>query len=218
MLTIVTALPWEASRFGARLRGRRRVEAGEGWAVWGTHRGVEVRVLVSGPGEARARAAAEALASMTPAATGILSTGVAAGLVDRLKPGSMVLGTRVQHLRLAGGRIGAPIVAEAEFLEFVGRALTASGVEHERGDVLTVDEALLKPEQKRRQQEQTRALAAGMEDYVWAQQADVMGVPFVAARAVLDPVGASVPAAVLGWDWRGARGSEVAVSLPPCNL
>ena len=78
------------------------------------------------------------------------------------------------------------------------------------GDLVTVAEPLLSPAAKREEGRRTGALAAAMEDAVWGRAAADLGVPFVAARAVLDPLGGSVPAEVLGWDWRRASGGVVA--------
>ncbi len=213
MLTIVTALPWEAERFAARLRGRRRAALGEGWAVWGERGRVQVRVVVSGPGMERAEQAAKGLAELDPAATGILATGFAGGLSEDVRPGHLVLATRSQHVRVAGGRAGPPLASDREFLAFAEQALRRAGVPWQSGDILSVDEALFTPGEKRRQHEQTRALVVQMEDYAWAQAAQDQGLPFVSVRAVLDPVSARLPKEVVRWDWRRRRSSEVAWSV-----
>lgn len=213
MLTVVTALPWEAGRFQARLRGRRRAETGDGWAVWGERGPVQLRLLVSGPGMDRARRAAAALATLEPPVSGILATGVAAGLVDGLRPGEIVLAERLRLARSAGGHAGSTIAPDPAFRAFTQAALERAGLRYRGGVNLTVGEALRSPAAKREQARATEARAAQMEDYVWAEAAAAQGVPFVSARAILDPVGASLPGAVLGWDWRAARGGEVARSL-----
>jgi len=100
MLTVVTALPWEAARFTARLRDR-----GDSAAL---------RVLVSGPGEERSEAAARTLAALDPPAGAILCAGVAGGLAPALRPGDLVLATRIRHASARGGPGGAPIAASAE--------------------------------------------------------------------------------------------------------
>ena len=213
MLTIATALPWEAARFTARLRARRRTPLGEGWAIWGERGHVLVRVIVSGPGEDRAAAAAAALRDLDPPATGILSTGVSAGLVDGLRPGHAVLAARVLRRRTGGGSGGAPIGADHAFRQFLADALERSGVRWREGDLLQVDRALLTPHEKREQHAHAQAVAAAMEDYAWAAAARDLGLPFVAMRVVLDPVGARIPDPVLAWDWRGPAGLTVAAGL-----
>lgn len=210
MLTIVTALPWEAARFLARLRGARRVEMGEGWAVRGERGPVSVRVVVSGPGEERAARAAAQLGGLEPPATGVLATGVAAGLAPEVRVGEVVLARRVLQRRRGEGRGEPPLAAEREFRRFVEGALERAGVRWRDGDLVTVAEPLLSPAAKREEGRRTGALAAAMEDAVWGRAAADLGVPFVAARAVLDPLGGGVPAEVLGWDWRGASGGVVA--------
>ena len=213
MLTIVTALPWEAERFTRRLRSRRRNEASEGWAVWGDRGRVSVRVVVSGPGMERAALAATAIRNLDPSTTGILAVGVAAGLADGLKPGALVLAQRTLHRRIDGGRAGGAITTDPKLREFCAAALERSKVRWSRGDVVTVDRAVTDPAQKRRLGAEAGASVAQMEDYAWAQAAQEWGLPFASVRAVLDPVGTSVPEAVLGWDWHGAHASEVSRSL-----
>ncbi len=213
MLTIVTALPWEASRFAGRLRGRRHTEAGEGWAVWGSRGAVEVRVIVSGPGAERAALAATQLAQMSPPATGILATGVAAGLSPALAAGELVLAERVRHLRRDGGSAGPPLRAEREFSRFVESALSQAGIAVRTGETITVDGPVLTAAEKRQRHRDTRALVAQMEDHTWALAAEEMHVPFASIRAVLDPTQATLPAQVVTWDWRRPGAVEVTRAL-----
>ena len=96
MLTIVVSLPWEAGPFTSRLRRKRRAEIDKhSYAIRGFRGPVEVRVLMSMPGEEPVALAAEALTSLEPAATGILSVGSAGGLDPTLKPGDLVLASRL---------------------------------------------------------------------------------------------------------------------------
>ena len=213
MLTVVTALPWEAQALRARLRGRRRVEAGEGWAVWGNHGAVAVRVVVSGPGRERAGLAAAAAAEMQPAATGVLTTGVAGGLRPGLRPGDLVLARRLLDVRTTGGRHVQPMRSDPALRAFVTERLAAAALTVRDGDNLTVDTAPTTPEAKRALQERSGAAVVQMEDYVWAEATRDMGVPFASVRAVLDPAGARLPEAVLGWSWQGPRAREVARSV-----
>ena len=224
MLTIVTALPWEAASFASRLRGQRRTDFNPHpqesprhrsgtWAVRGSHGGVHVRVLVSGAGEDRAEAAATWLSSLDPPATGILSTGVAGGLDPALSPGSLVLGTRIQHRRASGGRRGSAIAATPRFRDWLHGSLTAAGLEPISGEVLSRDAILRTAAEKAEAFEQSHAVAVQMEDYVWAEHAAAAGLPFGSLRAVLDPAGTSLPPEILDWDPAGPSGTTIAAAV-----
>ena len=163
MLTIVTALPWEAAAFAARLRDR-------GGAA-------PLRVVVSGPGEARAQAAAATLATLDPPAGGILSAGVAGGLDPALPPGSLVLATRVQHAYARGDRRGPPIAATAALRDWLAGALVAAGIEAAGGETLSRDQIMQGAAAKAEAHGRSGAVAVQLEDYVWAEYAAGPGCP-----------------------------------------
>lgn len=210
MLTIVTALPWEAQRFVARLRGQRRSAVGEGWAVRGERNGAEVRVVVSGPGRARVERAATALTTMEPAVTGLLAVGVCGGLTERLRVGELVVALQLRHQPSQGApRAGPPLRPDERLAAFAIDALERSRRRWQRGDTVTVDAPILSRSGKQELGALTAGVIAQMEDYYWAQCAAEMGVPFASVRCVLDPVQRSLPEAVGRWDWRGPRAGEV---------
>lgn len=209
VLTILTALPWEAGAFARRLRRRRRVELGEGWATWGERGEVRVRVVVSGPGVERAAAAGAALGALDPPASGLLAVGVAGGLRAGLGPGSVVLAEAFQRQSPSGRRLGEKLSPDGELTQLGARVLERAGVRWERGENLTLEAPLLSAEQKREQGARTRASVVQMEDYVWAEAAAELGLAFASLRVVLDPVGSDLPGAVVGWDWRGPSASVV---------
>jgi nucleoside phosphorylase len=201
VLTIVTALPWEASRFVSRLTEPRRATLGEGWAVEGSRDGTPVRVVISGPGTERVRTAAAALETLSPATSSMLSVGVAGGLTEAVDRGALVLGTQVRRTE-DDRRLSAPAAASDEGMrERVGAAMQAGGVSFRRGDILTVDRPLIDRSAKSVAFARSRALVGQMEDSAWAEWAQASGVPFVALRAVLDGVNDSLPAEVLTWNW-----------------
>ena len=210
VLTILTALPWEASAFASRLRNRQRVTLGEGWATWGERRGVRVRVVVSGPGVERAAATAAWFATLDPPASGLLAVGVAGGLHPGLRPGTVVLAESFQRQARGGRRVGEKLPPDAELTALGARVLERAVVRWERGKNLTVEAPLRTAAEKHAQGARTRASIVQMEDHVWAEAAAGLGLPFASMRAVIDPVDADLPAAVLGWDWRGPSASAVA--------
>ncbi|MDE2639294.1 MAG: hypothetical protein OXI03_01795 [Chloroflexota bacterium] len=199
MLTIVTALPWEAAGLAARLRDR-------GGAA-------PLRVVVSGPGEERAEAAAQTLATLDPPTGAILCAGVAGGLDPALRPGDLVLATRIHHASARGASRGAPIAASAEFGDWLQGALAAAGPEAMRAEILSRDAILRSATEKAAAHEESGAVAVQMEDYVWARQAERAGIPFGSLRAILDPASATLPRELLDWDPAGPSLSTVAAAV-----
>lgn len=203
MLTIVTAMPWEAGPFTSRLRRKRRAEIDKhSHAIRGFRGPVEVRVLISMPGEERVALAAEALSAMEPAATGILSVGSAGGLDPSLRPGDLVLASRIHHRRVLdgrGGRRGPPLAVDAAFRRWLKSGLEQSQIEHIDGDVLHTDGMLLRRTDKAQHFEQNGTAIVQMEDYLWAEYAAERGIPFASLRAVLDTAQTDLPPWVLAF-------------------
>ena len=199
MLTIVTALPWEAAAFAARLRARRDA--------------APLRVVVSGPGPARAQAAAARLATLGPPAGGILSAGVAGGLDPALRPGSLVLATRVRHADGSGDRRRPPIAATADFRDWLAAALVGAGLAATAGDTLSRDGIMRDAGAKAQAHDRSGALAVQLEDYVWAEYAAGTGLPFASLRAILDPASTTLPPEVLDWDAAGPAAATVARAI-----
>ena len=213
VLTILTALPWEAGAFSRRLRHPRRVELGDGWATWGERKGAWVRVVVSGPGTERAAAAGAALASLDPPASRLLAVGVAGGMRAGLAPGTVVLAEAFQRQGRGGQQVGERLQPDKDLTALGVDVLARACVPWTRGENLTVAAPLLRAEEKRDRGSRSQASVVQMEDYLWAEAADELGLPFASLRAVLDPVEADLPSAVESWDWRGPSVSEVARSL-----
>ena len=199
MLTIVTALPWEAAGFAARLRERSGA--------------APLRVVVSGPGEERAEAAAQTLVTLESPPDAILCAGVAGGLDPALRPGDLVLATRIHHLSSLGGHGGAPIAASAGLGDWLYDALAGAGVEAVRGEVLSHDTIVRSAAEKATAHQESGAAAVQMEDYVWARHARRAGIPFGSLRAVLDPASATLPRELLDWDPAGPPRSTVAAAI-----
>ena len=210
VLTIATALPWEAGAFVGRLHSRRRTTLADGWAIHGFRRNVELRVVVSGPGRERAQRAAAALSDLEPQTTGLLSLGVAGGLTAGARAGDLVLARRLQRRHADGGNAGPPLPSDEQFRGFVARALDSRGVRHQLGDTLTTDRVLFTPDEKRSHAEHSGALAVQLEDAVWAEAATQWQVPMVALRAVLDGVSTPVPESIVAWDWQRPKIARIA--------
>jgi len=217
MLTIVTALPWEADRFAQRLRGGRREAFGDGWTIWGSRGLVDLRVVVSGPGLERVQAARSELKTLDPKPTGILAVGVAVGLTDNLQPGDVVVASALVAASIpsegSSTNLHVRLIPDAGLTEFVKTAATDAGLRLHDGTNVSVDRELLTSVEKRGEHERSAAIVGQMEDYAWAEAAAELGLPFASGRAILDTVTTSIPPSILDWDWRGPGASEVARSI-----
>jgi adenosylhomocysteine nucleosidase len=147
------------------------------------------QVLQSGPGAARAAAAA---GRAIDAGAGLLiSWGLAGGLSTAVAPGTVVLAKRV----LAEG--AAPLAVDADWHSRLA-ALT-DGLAVDYGDLLTVAEPLESPAAKRAAAASSNAVAVDMESAGIAAAAARARVPFVALRVVVDGIDDALPAGAQQW-------------------
>ena len=120
----------------------------------------------------------------------VISCGFAAGLRDDLAAGTLLLPDTVCT---AGG---GSLDVSAEWHERVHVALVGTRCVSE-GPVVQVDGILRTPAAKRAMSCGGTMAAADMESAAIAAACSAQGVPFLALRVVLDPVGATVPRAIL---------------------
>ena len=161
------------------------------------------RVSQSGPGAARAAAAAAH--AIDAGASVLVSWGLAGGLAAALAPGTVVAPRRV----LAQG--AEPIGVDAAW--HASLAALADEFALDYGDLLSVPAALESPAAKRAAAAATRAVAVDMESAAIAAAAARARVPFVALRVVVDGVGDALPQGAERWiDERGrsAHGGNAA--------
>jgi adenosylhomocysteine nucleosidase len=178
-IAIVAALEVECASL------RRAVAHGAPWLI-----------VRSGPGEARAAAAAEQ--ALRAGAAGLVSWGLAGGLDEAAEPGTVIVPRRI--LTIAGAPVGAAAAWHAR-LAALGDELRVS-----TGDLLTVGEALQLPAAKRAARAGTGAVAVDMESAGIAAVAARAGVPFAALRVIVDGVADALPSGAEHWvDERGRR-------------
>ena len=184
VLTILTALPWEAGAFSRRLRYPRRVELGDGWATWGERkRDVGTGRGVRDQGAERATTTGAALASLEPPASKLLAVGVAGGMRAGLTPGMIVLAEAFQRRERGGQQPGKADSSRTRDLTALGvNALERARVQWTRGENLTVTAPLLRAKEKRDWGGRSQASVVQMEDYLWAEAAGELGLPFTSLR------------------------------------
>ena len=146
--------------------------------------GTGVRTLAGG---GRSRALAHAIEREVAAgAAAIISFGVAGGLISALAPGALVVASTI-----VGAAENFPVDAEwtGALLRLLPSAINAplAGCDTVVGD----------PDSKSRLHTQTGASAVDMESHIAARVAAAHGIPFVALRAIADPLARVLPPAAL---------------------
>ena len=151
-----------------------------------------VALAYSGAGANNAKAAAELLISQ--GATQLISWGCAAALNDNLQSGNLVL---------ANGLIDADGLALPVNADWHHHAKTVlsklaceSGFALRCGDLLESKTLVSTSHDKRQLYQQTKAIALDMESVAIAKVALAHNIPFLAIRAIADPVTMDLPAAV----------------------
>ena len=175
---LVTALRAEAGCVvSSRISFNEQVSVNETVVLW-----------LSGMGEQAARTAAEGLHK--GGATALVSFGVAGALDPQLKPGDLILPDSIHH----AGKVWPVTIAWRDRLKnllpahsmIVGGALASSLV------------PLTSEKEKRDLAQVTGACAVDMESGAIAEVAAAAEIPFIAVRAIIDPIHFSPPAALLG--------------------
>ena len=121
----------------------------------------------------------------------LVSMGFACGLNDACQLGHVVLSQG-----LLAEREKAVFHSDPQLLEMAAQACQQVGMPYHMGASLTVLKPALSSAQKENYGRQTGALSCAMEDYWLAREAHRVGVPFLSARVILDPVAQDLPAAI----------------------
>ncbi|HHQ49684.1 MAG TPA: hypothetical protein ENK19_12480, partial [Acidobacteria bacterium] len=156
-------------------------------AAWSAMAG-HVELVVAGMGPARSAEAATRL--VATGIHGLVSWGSAAGLDPTLEPGTVILPERILP------DAGPPLEAHRPWLSAIMEALVPT-VPHRSGDLAETPKVLADPAAKIELGRRTGAVAADMESAAVARVAIEAGVPWIAVRAIADPAGQALPAAVL---------------------
>jgi len=112
---------------------------------------------------------------------------VAAGLSPELRAGDLVVGDRAIIYR-RGRTTPQSFPCDPGLRERALTLVRRSGSRHSLGPIVTVERILLTAAEKRDLAAESGALAVDMESAAIAAMAAVRAVPFLAVRAILDPV------------------------------
>ena len=179
---VVFALGIEAGCLADLLHGVVSVR-GQGFVVRrGELRGRRIVLVQSGPGRTRAERAAESLLDGHQPAV-VISAGFAGGLDPKLRRGDIVLADRVLD---ESGR-----QCEIDLAILPASMTETSGVHV--GGLLTVDQVVRLPEEKRALGEKHAALAADMETLAVAEVCRRRQTPFLAVRVINDAADDALP-------------------------
>jgi adenosylhomocysteine nucleosidase len=143
---------------------------------------------ISGIGAKRAHLAARTL--LEKGATSLLSWGSAGGLIPGLSPGSLVLPKNIIAVD------GSVYPVDATWRESLCAQLKEK-INLREGLLAESITAVTCPEEKATLFQQTGAIAVDMESAAVAAEAQQAGVPFMAIRAIADPVGITLPQSAL---------------------
>jgi hopanoid-associated phosphorylase len=151
--------------------------------------------IASGPGVTVLCGEADRLAAAVEAAiaggsSGIISFGIAGGLVPRLEPGHWVVASKVIS---SAGHFSTHWAWSQRLLRALPGAILA--------DIAGVDQPVMESTSKLRLGEATGSVAVDMESHVAARVAKAHGLPFAACRVIIDPAHHTLPPAAL----RGLR-------------
>jgi len=186
MIAVFVAMDPEMGALERRLVAREHGSAGGHRVVRGRCGGAEVLLCRTGIGE-RARAVTAAVLDATrPDA--VLSTGIAGALEPALLAGDLVICETVLSGR---GPRDQPVRSDGGLLE--AAAAAAAGLRVRRGHALTADAIVGDPAAKAELRLATGADVVEMESYWVGLTAQERGLPFLAARAVLDAAADVLP-------------------------
>jgi adenosylhomocysteine nucleosidase len=151
-----------------------------------------VALAYSGAGANNAKAAAELLISQ--GATQLISWGCAAALSDNLQSGNLVLANGLIDADGGATPVNADWHHHAKTV--LSKLACESGFALRCGDLLESKILVSTSHDKRQLYQDTKAIALDMESVAIAKVALAHNIPFLAIRAIADPVTMDLPAAV----------------------
>lgn len=174
LIGIVTAMRAEAKCVTPRrLPFNEMVRLSEGTAIW-----------VCGIGEDAARKAATGLREQGVSA--LVSFGVAGALSESLRPGDLVLPEHIQIEQ--SNRVSVTLAWRARIKQLLPKHVNVAG-----GTLVASRQMLSSEAEKRAFSAKYGACAVDMESGAIAEVATETGIPFVAVRAITDPLEFSPP-------------------------
>jgi len=192
-IALVVALGQERRALERSLRRAHRRRGGDLPLLTGACAGRRVVLVQAGIGQARARQSLLTVSDRFPVSAA-WSVGFAGGLSVTIRAGDLVCPATV--LQDDGG-VGKPFGA-ASAQGRVLDALAAAGMPIHGGRLLSVDAPVRTPEAKQAAYRRTGAVAVDMEAAGVAEAAQVLGVPWLALKVVVDDAEQPLPSFLTG--------------------
>ncbi len=193
MIAVFAGLRLEVQRFLRRLDVQDRTRLGGFPVTLGEYRGRPLLVCHMGMGQRAAQAAAAVLGRYRPEF--VLSVGLAGALSPERAVGDLVFCERVYRAEPGSeaGVAAEPVLSDPLLLETARRAASGRGLSTCIGSSLTTSYVVAEPQQKALLRRTTGMDVVEMESYWVGRAALEHGLPFLAARVVLDELGDRLP-------------------------
>jgi adenosylhomocysteine nucleosidase len=208
MIALFGALRYEIVGLEKRMLVEQRWQQGNCRTMKGRYNGTDVLLVQTGPGKVNAEEAVGfVMEKRLPQA--LVSIGFAGGLKPGLDAGDLVLCARAYHLT-PDQLLSAPLSADGKLVGLATRTLRQAALPFRQGNFLTLAHELTDPRQKASLGSQLPVDAVEMESYWLARAAARHRIPFLAVRAISDPVDQPLPQGVRLVDDRGdGRAAQV---------
>jgi adenosylhomocysteine nucleosidase len=175
---IISALPFEAKCFAGRpLPLNEPVNLTD-----------NIFIIISGIGAERAKNATERLLKTN--VTTLISWGTAAGLVDKLRSGDLVLP------KIIISSVGQNYLTDAVWNQTIYECLSNTSIVVHKKPLSSSNKLLNSPQEKTDHHRETGASAADMESAAIAMVAAEKKLPFIAIRSIVDEINRTIPCCV----------------------
>jgi adenosylhomocysteine nucleosidase len=158
---------------------------------------LDVAIVLTGTGRERAtRATRWAFDAFEPAA--MMSIGYGGATLDTLQSGDLVLGTTLY--RLDGSpfywdsqQLGDPLTPDKALFSAARNAVEVAGIDFEQGPIINLPTIAKTAGMKHWIGQEVHGACVDMESFMVCEVANDAGVPFVALRAIVDPIEMDLP-------------------------
>ena len=150
-----------------------------------SHDSASIKIAVSGASASRARDIAKVFA--VSGAKGLISFGISGGLMDRLKPGDLIIASTVTEAS------GAVYSTDPIWSKSITDSAKAHSLTLHPAPLYGAASMVSTQQDKQNIYEETGAWAVDMESHGVAETAESLGLPFIAVRAIADPANRAIP-------------------------
>lgn len=188
-LCIIGAIREEIAGIKGRMRIDESVPLNGATAFVGEWEGYRLVLVRSGVGRQRAVTALQQVCDRYPLAQ-VISMGFAGGLDPALQVGDLLIADTITKAAPSddGAAVSESIAIPTALVNQAMVVAGPEGVAAYQGGLVTVDEVVSQPEDKKRLGQTHRALGVDMETFDLAKEAERRDLPFLSVRAITDTV------------------------------